>query len=168
MQRVKKKSFLQLLFLKWDDKLMKQILHFVPILAFFCFAGTTLVIGGNTKGMCKWQEEPEGEGGGWILLHFAFFALYWLDWWSLSEPDLWKQNLIYIACLVNIWKCPIKICLNYGLKMREVDERFENVIWDGCSTVDTLTWLREAPLENCASSNGHLFNFEEGGGQNGC
>ena len=40
--------------------------------------------------------------------------------------------------------------------MREVDERFENVIWDGCSTVDTLTWLREAPLENCASSNGHL------------
>ena len=46
--------------------------------------------------------------------------------------------------------------------MREVDERFENVIWDGCSTVDTLTWLREAPLENCASSNGHLFYFEGG------
>ena len=67
-------SFLQLLFLKWDDKWMKQILHFVPILAFFCFAGTTLVIGGSTKGRCKWQEEPEGEGGGWILLHFAFFA----------------------------------------------------------------------------------------------
>ena len=43
--------------------------------------------------------------------------------------------------------------------MREVDERFENVIWDGCSTVDTLTWLRE---ENCASSNGHLFYFEGG------
>ena len=41
---------------------------------FFCFAGTTLVIGGSTKGRCKWQEEPEGEGGGWILLHFAFFA----------------------------------------------------------------------------------------------
>ena len=43
--------------------------------------------------------------------------------------------------------------------MREVDERFENVIRDGCSTVDTLTWLRE---ENCASSNGHLFYFEGG------
>ena len=43
--------------------------------------------------------------------------------------------------------------------MREVDERFENVIWDECSTVDTLTWLRE---ENCASSNGHLFYFEGG------
>ena len=41
---------------------------------FFCFSGTTLVIGGSTKGRCKWQEEPEGEGGGWILLHFAFFA----------------------------------------------------------------------------------------------
>ena len=41
---------------------------------FSCFAGTTLVIGGSTKGSYKWQEEPEGEGGGWILLHFAFFA----------------------------------------------------------------------------------------------
>ena len=38
-------------------------------------------------------------------------------------------------------KFPIKICLNYGLKMREVDERFENVIRDGCSTVDSIHWI---------------------------
>ena len=75
MQRVKKKSFLQLLFLKWDDKLMKQILHFVPILAFFL--------------SCRhhpshwWQHEGEvlmaGGARGWRRwMDFIAFCLFFL------------------------------------------------------------------------------------------
>ena len=75
MQRVKKKSFLQLLFLKRDDKLMKQILHFVPILAFFL--------------SCRhhpshwWQHEGEvlmaGGARGWRRwMDFIAFCLFFL------------------------------------------------------------------------------------------
>jgi len=75
MQRVKKKSFLQLLFLKWDDKLMKQILHFVPILALFL--------------SCRhhpshwWQHEGEvlmaGGARGWRRwMDFIAFCLFFL------------------------------------------------------------------------------------------
>ena len=74
-KRNTKKSFLQLLFLKWDDKLMKQILHFVPILAFFL--------------SCRhhpshwWQHEGEvlmaGGARGWRRwVDFIAFCLFFL------------------------------------------------------------------------------------------
>ena len=83
MQRVKKKSFLQLLFLKWDDKLMKQILHFVPILAFFL--------------SCRhhpshwWQHEGEvlmaGGARGWRRwVDFIAFCLFCFILTGLMEP----------------------------------------------------------------------------------